>query len=127
MMQPVVTNLVPVMDLAATTRNDFENEKVREGLRQNGDDCRTPRLVDHYAYFGDIASLRNYREYVESNGYQIIRESSDDEEDSLWLLLFSKLQRLTELDPITSELQAKAESLDGEYDGWECDVVRRRQ
>jgi len=106
------------------TRNSIENEKVREALRNAGDDGSALRKVDHYAYFKDLASLEKYASLVLQKQYAIDRQSTAADERGEWLLLFSKSQKPIEIDSDTWALSEQAVALKGKYDGWECPVVR---
>jgi uncharacterized protein (TIGR01619 family) len=106
------------------TRNSIENEKVREALRNAGDNGSEPRKVDHYAYFKDLASVEKYAQFVLQHQYAIERESTEPDERGQWLLLFSKSQKPIEIDSETWALRQEAVTLQGIYDGWGCPVVR---
>jgi regulator of RNase E activity RraB len=106
------------------TRNNVENEKVRQGLISSGDDLTMPRTVDHFAYFEDIGGLNAFRHVVAGAGYDIVEAAAIRNDQGLFALSFAKNQNPSELDPITWSLHLIAEKHKGLYDGWACPVVR---
>jgi uncharacterized protein (TIGR01619 family) len=106
------------------TRNNVENEKVRQGLISNGDDLTTPRTVDHFAYFESVDGLNTFRHVVADAGYDIVEAAAVRNDRGLFALSFAKSQNPAELDPVTWSLHLIAEKHGGIYDGWACPVVR---
>lgn len=102
-----------------------KNEGIRKILRENGDDGRSYRWIEHNAYFETEADEARYRTLVLSRGYRVDREDGDAPYPRPWHIVFSMLQAPDDIDDETNRLQADAARLDGEYDGWETDVLRR--
>jgi len=114
-------------ELQSTPGDDFlKNEPVRADLRRYGDDGKTPRLIDHYAYFPSREGQAAYRDFVLSRGYKIEREDIDADDRGQLPIFFSKIQAPVAIDKETAFLGARAVNLGGEYDGWETDLVAGR-
>ncbi|MDQ0319028.1 hypothetical protein QO002_001166 [Pararhizobium capsulatum DSM 1112] len=110
---------------AEMTSEFAKNEEVRLDLRKQGDDGRTPRLLQHYAYFPSADAEKAYADFLISKAYQIERESGDSPGDNPWGVIFTKVQAPIDIDDETANLGLKANSLGGEYDGWETDLIRK--
>jgi Regulator of ribonuclease activity B len=119
----IVLSVVPGMSSTAIS-NDFEqNEKVREALRGEADDGRTARVVRHYAYFQTCEARDTYRAFLLAHGYQVDRDSHQDQYPNPWGIVFSKVQVPNDIDGETEKLRANAARFGGEYDGWETGIV----
>lgn len=92
-------------------------------LRENGDDTRSPRSIQHFAYFPGAKEQSAFHDFVISRGYRIDDEHSEAVGRFPWAVIFSKEQAPAEIDEETSVLRVNAERLKGEYDGWETAVV----
>ncbi|MDB5555201.1 MAG: hypothetical protein JWL86_5185 [Rhizobium sp.] len=103
----------------------LKNERVRSVLRENGDDCRSPRTVQHFAYFPDAAPQISFREFLVAHGYDIDDEHNEAEGRNAWAVIFSKIQTPVKIDGETALLGEYAGRLGGDYDGWETEVVRK--
>lgn len=104
---------------------DFaKNEEVRRVLREHGDDGRSVRLIQHFAYFTTEKAALQYRELVSARGYQVDLEANDASPPRSWSIEFSKLQAPNDIDGETGFLDSSAVKLGGEYDGWETKVHR---
>ena len=103
----------------------LKNERVRSVLRENGDNCRSPRTVQHFAYFPDAAAQIGFREFLVSRGYDIDDAHNEAEGRNSWAVIFSKTQIPVKIDGETALLSEHAGRLDGDYDGWETEVVRK--
>ncbi|HCL65517.1 MAG TPA: hypothetical protein DIC56_11890 [Rhizobium sp.] len=119
-----VSSVMPVVGSTAMS-NDFEkNEEVRQILRKQGDDSRTARVVQHYAYFQTSEARDLYRDFLFARGYKVDRESHQDPYFNPWGIVFSKVQVPNDIDVETEELDINAAKFGGEYDGWESGIVR---
>jgi hypothetical protein len=104
--------------------NDFaKNEEVRSELRRQGDDCRTARPIEHFAYFPTSAAMMKYRQFVLGRAYSIDHENEEPKVSKRWRLAFSKIQIPDNIDDETEALGTNADQFGGEYDGWETEVV----
>ena len=112
--------------LAFGKPNDFKkNEQVRAVMRGNGDSCRIPRAIDHYAYFPTETERADYRAFVIARGYGIDHEDRDDDRKYPCGIIFIKVQVPDDIDDETMLLEVTAMQMKGGYDGWVTDVVRQ--
>ena len=94
-------------------------------MRKEGDNCRTPRPIDHYAYFPTSEARARYREFIVSRGYRIEREDVSAADDSKLVIIFSKVDAPVAIDRETFLLENQAMQMGGYYDGWVTDVIRQ--
>jgi hypothetical protein len=122
----LIVSLLVFTPISFASANDFEkNEEIRVVMRRNGDDCRTQRPIQHYAYFTSASDRKQYREFLTSRGYVIDRESDDADRKHPKGIIFSRSQAPIEIDDETAVLDAAAAQFGGEYDGWEADIIRK--
>jgi hypothetical protein len=115
-----------LVDFLFSSADDFfKNETVRATLRKEGDNCKTPRLIEHYAYFPTHEARDSYREFISSRGYKIEREDVRANDVGRLVVIFSKVQAPIAIDRETALLEDRASQLEGDYDGWETEVIRR--
>ncbi|WP_255991631.1 DUF695 domain-containing protein [Chitinolyticbacter albus] len=103
----------------------IENRRVCEALERNGDKLSEAREIDHWAYFGNEASLHAYVEAARQLGFKVRTISDDDEACNkhcaqLWR---SDIPAFNTIDDVTLPLFNLAATHGGEYDGWESVVV----
>jgi hypothetical protein len=103
----------------------LKNEAVRSNLRKHGDNSKTPRAIEHYAYFPTDELRASYRDFIISLGYQVEREDFGAGDDGKIVIVFSKVQAPIAIDKETALLDDHARQLGGDYDGWETKVIRR--
>ncbi|MGV3553079.1 ribonuclease E inhibitor RraB [Rhizobium sp.] len=120
--------LSKLSDAASSTSDNVDeflkNEQVRRTLRENGDNGRLPRKVRHFAYFRSANARHQYHGLLVSRGYAIDEEHADGAYPNSWAIIFSRTQTPMKLDGETARLREATDQLDGEYDGWECEVIR---
>lgn len=98
---------------------------VIDALEQHGDPLTTPREVNHYAYFEDRATAQSYAMAAEEEGFEIKVNDPDEESDRFGVILtHQSAVDLDTISEITQRLSERADELDGEYDGWECRLVK---
>lgn len=92
---------------------------MRHVLEQQGDNGTAPRKVDHLAYFASESDLERFSQYVTEKGYTVLDPPDED------AIAFSKDSSVVgcEFEKEIADLRAKANELDGQYDGWGCTIV----
>ena len=96
------------------------NDEVRSALAKHGDNGTQPRLVEHLAYFKTQSDAESYKYFLRDYGFTI--GTSDQE---FGVAFFKQSSVVGEVfDKEIALLNAKAEILNGEYDGWGCPIVR---
>jgi len=98
---------------------------VIDALEQHGDPLTTPREVNHYVYFEDRATATSFAMAGEEEGFtsQLKEPDADNDHFSVILTHQSPVD-LDTISEITQRLSERAEELDGDYDGWECKLVK---
>lgn len=94
-------------------------------LEQHGDPLTTPREVTHFAYFEEREGASQFLTALEADGYEGTLNDPTDEVEQFGVQITHQsavdLETITE---ITQHFAELAESFDGEYDGWECALVK---
>jgi regulator of RNase E activity RraB len=103
------------------------DQQVIMGLMKAGDNLEKARRVDHWIYFKNKNDKELFISYAIKNGFSIEKNGRNkaDAEGKFGLQIF----RTDKVDPnsimqITTELKKEAQKFDGEYDGWETEVVK---
>lgn len=107
-------------------RQTISNRRVCDALEHNGDALTEPREIDHWAYFPDAAARDAYVAEAAGQGFKLrVLSQADDEDPRYGAQLWREdVPSPREIDGITIALLNIAEKHGGEYDGWECVVVR---
>lgn len=105
------------------TKEDWQlmrDLKVIEQLKEDGDSLETERRIDHLAYFGDRRGVEAFKDWLETEGFDVDWSSRSDEGEELLGVSFSHACRpqLGEVTQHTFRLFKKIEELGGRYNGW---------
>jgi hypothetical protein len=100
------------------------DSQALNALRDAGSDLSKPHLIEFYLYFPAQTDANDVAVQLREEGLDVtVRLGADDVN---WLVLAQRTmvpeQRL--LQEFRSKFEALADSLGGEYDGWEAMVVR---
>ncbi|MBX3403929.1 MAG: DUF695 domain-containing protein [Phycisphaeraceae bacterium] len=94
-------------------------------LEKHGDPLTVEREVIHYAYFDDLESAEAFAADSEPEGFEVeIREPDEEIEQFGVVLTQQSAVDMDTIGAITQTLSERAAELDGEYDGWECALVK---
>ena len=91
-----------------------------EHLQRAGADLAQAREIEHYLYFPTEEAARTAAEQLRSDGFTVtVRRGADNVN---WLALASQMSVVSDetLDELNEQLAALADSLGGEYDGWQA-------
>jgi hypothetical protein len=102
------------------------NRQVCEALKSHGDLLEDAREIDHWAYFQDAAARDAFIAKAATLGFQL-RHAWDPDEDSqhhVAQVYRLDVPALDHIDAVTHPLLEAALALGGDYDGWECVVVK---
>jgi regulator of RNase E activity RraB len=103
----------------------IKNREVLDVLAEHGDVPGASRDVQHWMYFKTRNSRALFKEAVVREGYRI--ESESDLEDGELPFGISVIRNQSveqdSIDTTVGELVKLTEQFDGEYDGWETQVV----
>ena len=103
----------------------IKNMDVLEVLEKHGDTLEPVRDVHHWIYFKTSNDRRLFGEQVQQLGYEVENESEDLTEEFPYSVQIVRDQSVTpgKIDDAVLELFRLAKELDGEYDGWEAQVI----
>ena len=102
------------------------DQKVLDTLRAHGDHLEIPRPVSHWLYFSSEATARKAAELLAEEGYAT--EVQPSTQEGKWLTLASHRMRPSApaIEAVRLDMESLVESLGGEYDGWETEMVISR-
>ncbi len=100
----------------------IRNRDVLQALRGHGDHLELPRPIDHWAYFPDAASAEAFAAWAEGEGFHL--SPPPPSSDGSFGVRFDRIDQPDAIDSINLPLVEKAKALGGDYDGWECQVIR---
>lgn len=106
----------------------IRNRHVIEQLQEHGDPLEKERPVFHWAYFSNEVSRGQFVAGVEDRGFKITNENTVDDPNCSHPLGVS-FERIDKVDwdsinQVTLELYELADTLGGDYDGWETSVEK---
>ena len=112
--------------LAGDRHRDTRNAKVAAALRAEGDSLDQPRRVRHWAYFPNESAQARFIAMLGLRFEEISTDSSPVADANMQGVTFWHVGLPDEasMTPITDMLRRFATECDGEYDGWETQVVR---
>lgn len=107
----------------------IKNRYVIEQLRKAGDPLEKERLVFHWAYFPDESSRKQFVAAIRERGYEVTKQGRVDDPDRPhpFGVSFERVDRVDwdSINQVTIELFDLAESVGGDYDGWETSVEKQ--
>ncbi len=103
----------------------IKNSEVLEVLAEHGDAAGVSREVQHWMYFKTEQARALFKDDVIKAGYKIVFESHLEKEEMPFGITVMRAQPVEQnlIDATVSELVQLAEQFDGEYDGWETQVI----
>jgi hypothetical protein len=109
----------------STLRMMHDNIVLRR-LDELGDIREAERRIDHWIYFDSATAANEFADWARQNGYnaELLEVTDDRPTPGVQLHHTSNLLPDT-IYPITDSLRIQAETMHGEYDGWETFIVRQ--
>jgi len=103
----------------------IKNMDVLEVLEEHGDTLESVRDVHHWIYFKNSRDRKLFAEDVLQLGYTVEGQLEDLKEEFPYSILITRDQSVTPdaINDAVLELFRMAKELDGEYDGWEAQVI----
>ncbi|MCO5170683.1 MAG: DUF695 domain-containing protein [Planctomycetes bacterium] len=98
------------------------DRRVIDTLNAEGDDGQVARTIDHWAYFARAEDRGAFAARL-GDTFQVNGRGDDVEGDRPFTLRFSHHGAPASIHSITYRLHGLATEHDGEYDGWECEIV----
>jgi hypothetical protein len=94
-------------------------------MEKQGDEPETPREVLHWAYFLAEKDRRDFEAAVTAKDYRVDSESHLPESENPYGVCFGKVQECGEevIDKSVLDLSKLAKRFQGDYDGWEAQVM----
>ena len=106
----------------------IKNRQALEVLRKKGDQLEEPREVSHWIYFKSEADRLKFSQSIKELGYELLPTSGlDEQEPGVYGLQIRRRDCWDQesIDNVVLEILRFAMASDGEYDGWETELVRR--
>jgi hypothetical protein len=123
-----IINILVIIGLFSSlfgcTRKPDPDEAVIIQLRKAGSDLSKPHTIDFYLYFPSESAAEQAAARIRQTGFaaEVKRAAKGDD----WLCLGTKkvIHELSTIQGITRDLNELANSLHGDYDGWEAKVEK---
>ncbi len=93
-------------------------------LEENGDDLKSPRSIQHFAYFEDAEAAEEFAEWAKENEFEVEPTEEGDTGDYLVSFTHNGSPDIEEIFDRTSAADEMASELGGMYDGWETEIVK---
>ncbi len=102
----------------------IQDRRVVDALESQGDPLTTPRSVEHFLYFEQEDARARFAEAARERGFTVVGESAG-EGDARFGIRVSRVHAvdLDAVHAVVMELVELASASDGEYDGWETEVL----
>lgn len=122
---PKWTQYVEVLYPSEEDRQRMENRKVLDALERKGDTLQRPRDVWHWIYFRTDIDRDQFRRAVIPLQYRVQSESDRDDSEFLKGICIVRFQSVKpgEINDTVIELFHLAKEHNGDYDGWETQVI----
>lgn len=109
----------------ASQRQSMQNRRVYAALQLQGDPLTQPREIDHWIYFPDAYARSVFIDDCRAHGFQVRTMREPDKACAQYGV---RLYRSDSPDPATFDAVTRllielAEATNGEYDGWETQIV----
>lgn len=102
------------------------NQALMEALASSGDRADIVRPIEHWAYLPTQDAQARFVAWAKDAGFKVLKAPSASDDDGRWRVQFQKKTAATS-EAVWEQTKAAmemAESLQGEYDGWECGVCK---
>lgn len=107
-------------------RERIQNRRLCDALKRNGDRLDTARQIEHWAYFPNAGARQRFTRKASTLGYHVEETiEPEDPGDQFGVRLTGiGIPSHEHIDALTLPLFHAANECDGDYDGWETEVVR---
>ena len=103
------------------------NHHACDNLKEQGDNLRLDRAIEHKVYFEDEEKRAEFKKRIEAEGFFIQKETEVPFRDkTMFGLEFYRkdVPFYYDIDELTMRIIDISDSCDGDYDGWECSLVK---
>jgi Regulator of ribonuclease activity B len=108
----------------AFAKNAIADAETLHELRKAGTDLNKPTDVEFYLYFRTREAAERAQHSVQLPGFSAVVKPAEAGKNWLCLLNGRLVPSEDEISSVSKRLQTLADSLDGDYDGWEAKVTR---
>jgi len=119
------TQYLNVLFPSEEQRQVIENRRLMDLMKERGDKLEGTREVSHWVHFKEKNGRMAFWNAVEGSGYRVVQEFERlNDECPFWVVL-ARRQKMASaaMDEAVLELFRKSKTNNGEYDGWECELV----
>ena len=102
----------------------IQNHKACDALKAKGDNLKTPRAIEHKAFFENSTQKEALISQLENNGFKIQEEITNDEGIEGIKFYRIDIPFYYNIDDLSLNLIDTLEKYGATYDGWECSVVK---
>ncbi|MFC1745787.1 DUF695 domain-containing protein [Candidatus Riflebacteria bacterium] len=104
----------------------INNRRLLETLQENGDALTRARRIDHWLYFATEDGRAKFEEEITTRDFKVEGQPESDKEDFPFGLQIyhSIVPDYQAINAITIDLIDLAKNHDGNYDGWETEVLK---
>ena len=104
----------------------IRNRAVLAQLEEHGDDLSTPREIIHFVYFTDPDNRRQYAIAAHARNFESDELDPLEDSEHPYGLTLKRIDHVEcdSINALVCELIELADDWEGDYDGWECAVVR---
>jgi hypothetical protein len=103
------------------------NHHACDQLKEEGDNLRLSRAIEHKAYFKTTKDRDNFSKSIEEKKFQEQKQMEVPFRDEIYYgVVFYRIDApfYYEIDALTMMLIDEIQTYNGEYDGWECSLVK---
>lgn len=105
------------------------NRRVIDNLEKNGDKLEKPREVDHWIYFKRKEDLELFLDKIKDDGFTVVTNSfNKDYKEYPYTLQIKRVDKVdwSSIDEYVLCLWELANETNGDYDGWETQILKDR-
>jgi hypothetical protein len=126
---PAWAQYIDVLYPADEQRQDIENRRLLDRMRKQGDPLTAGRDVSHWAYFPKAEDRKQFETSVTELGFRVVSQSESPDPARAFGICIAKRNSMTQfdIDVTIRELSRFARAANGEYDGWECELMAAKQ
>ncbi len=96
--------------------------RVCESLQAHGDQLTAPRDIDHRVYFDSRPEAEKFADWLRQNAFDITTLEPLYDHASRIVVDFVRKDVPADIDPVVLALFDNATDLNGDYDGWGCEI-----
>ena len=106
--------------------NSISTRRVVDRLKELGDSLTRPRKVQHWVYFEKESDRSKFVKVAVGRGYVVDNESRESNDPRPWRVIVSRIDSVSyrEIEEVSSGLFLDAQDCNGQYDGWETQVIK---